>query len=83
MEGQDLKEIVSPFLATLKADHSKLSRRELEICHLIKKGMTSKEIARFLSLSPWTVYKQRDVIRRKLGLAKSGANLCAYLQSFC
>ncbi len=78
---KDLREIVSPFLETLKSDHRNLSRRELEICRLIKNGMTSKEIAKALNLSPWTVYKHRDVIRRKLGLSNSGANLSAYLQT--
>ena len=81
MLEKDLKEIVSPFLGILKTNYSRLSPRELEVCRLIKNGMSSKEIAEVLSLSLWTVYKHRDQIRKKLGLTNSGANLPAYLQS--
>jgi DNA-binding CsgD family transcriptional regulator/putative methionine-R-sulfoxide reductase with GAF domain len=81
MLEKDLREIVSPLLETLKSDHRNLSRRELEICRLIKNGMRSKEIAEALNLSPWTVYKHRDAIRRKLSLSNSGANLSSYLLS--
>lgn len=81
MLEKDLKEIVSPFLGILKTNYSRLSPRELEVCRLIKNGMSSKEIAEALSLSLWTVYKHRDQIRKKLGLTNSGANLPAYLQS--
>jgi two-component system sensor histidine kinase UhpB len=78
---KELKEIVSPFLDTLKNKYAKLSPRELEVCRLIKNGMTSKEIAEALKVSPLTVHKYRELIRRKLGLANSDTNLQTYLQS--
>ncbi len=81
MLEKDLREIASPFLDTLKKDQIKLSPRELEVCRLIKNGMTSKEIAEALNLSLLTVYKYRDLIRKKLGLVKDGTNLQTYLRS--
>jgi DNA-binding CsgD family transcriptional regulator len=81
MLEKDLREIVSPFVDTLGRDHAKLSSRELEISRLIKNGMTSKEIAEALNLSILTVYKYRDLIRKKLGLVNDGTNLRTYLQS--
>jgi len=81
MLEKDLQEIVSPFLDTLKSNYTKLSPRELEVCRLIKNGMTSKEIAEMLNLSLLTVYKYRELIRKKLSLVKDGTNLRTYLKS--
>lgn len=78
---KDLREIISPFLDTLKTNYSKLSPRELEVCRLIKNGMTSKEIAEALNLSLMTVHKYRELVRKKLGLVNNGTNLRTYLQS--
>jgi PAS domain S-box-containing protein len=80
MLERDLREISSPFLTSLKYTYSKLSPRELEICRLIKNGMTSKEIARVLSISPTTAYKYRQLIRKKLQLVKTETNLQSFLQ---
>ena len=78
---KDLREIVSPFLDTLRNNYTKLSPRELEVCRLIKNGMTSKEIAVALNLSLMTIHKYRELIRKKLGLVNNGTNLQSYLQS--
>ena len=81
MLEKDLKEIASPFLDTLKTSYTKLSPRELEVCRLIKSGMTSKEIAEALNLSVMTIHKYRELIRKKLGLVNNEVNLQTYLQS--
>jgi PAS domain S-box-containing protein len=81
MLERDLKEIASPFLDTLKTSYAKLSPRELEVCRLVKSGMTSKEIAEALNLSVMTVHKYRELIRKKLGLVNNEVNLQTYLQS--
>jgi PAS domain S-box-containing protein len=81
MLEKDLREIVSPFLDTLKGKYTKLSPRELEVCRLIKNGMTSKEIAQGLNLSLMTVHKYRELIRKKLDLVNNEVNLRTYLQS--
>jgi PAS domain S-box-containing protein len=59
---------------------TKLTPRELDICDLIKKGFSSKEIAAFLSVSVQTVHKHRQLIRRKLQLNNQDVNLAAYLR---
>jgi PAS domain S-box-containing protein len=81
MLEKDLREIVSPFIDTLRDKYTKLSPRELEVCRLIKNGMTSKEIAEALNLSVMTVHKYRELIRKKLKLVNNDTNLCTYLQS--
>ncbi len=80
LEGE-LLDIASPFLHTLQHKMTRLSPRELEICRLIKNGLTSKEIADLLNLSPSTVQKHRETVRRKLGLTHDHVNLNSYLQS--
>ncbi|MBD3401439.1 PAS domain-containing protein [candidate division GN15 bacterium] len=78
---KELSQIASPFIQTLQNHFAKLSPRELEVCRLIKNGMTSKEIAEMLNLSLGTIQKHREMIRRKLGLTNDGINLHSYLQS--
>ena len=56
-----------------------LTARESEILDLIAQGLTSKQIARQLSISPYTVNTHRDNLRRKLGV-HNGAQL-AYCQA--
>ena len=81
MLEKDLREIVSPFLHTIKSNYAKLSPRELEVCRLIRNGLTSKEIAEVLNLSVMTIHKYRELIRKKLDLVKNGTNLQTYLKS--
>jgi PAS domain S-box-containing protein len=78
---KDLRRIASPFIGDIEDDFSKLSPRELEVCRFIKNGMTSKEIAQALGISPMTVHKHRELIRRKLGLVNNGMNLNSYLKN--
>ena len=63
-----------------KDNLTKLTPRELDICDLIKKGYSSKEMAAFLNVSVQTVHKHRQVIRRKLQLNNQDVNLAAYLR---
>lgn len=46
--------------------HSLISTRERQVVELICEGLTSKQIARRLNLSPATVRKHRENIARKL-----------------
>ena len=64
-------------------DHGldRLTGREREICDLIRSGLSSRDIARNLGLSPETVNKHRQSIRRKLQIDHRGINLTAYLRS--
>ncbi|MBK7143239.1 MAG: hypothetical protein IPH75_14290 [bacterium] len=78
---KDLAEITSPFISSLQQNFPTLSPRELEICRLIRSGLTSNEIALTLKVSPTTVQKHREMIRRKLGIINLDTNLQIYLQS--
>jgi len=58
-----------------------LTPQEIQICSMIRRGYSSKEIAGIRNCSPQTVLKQRKTIRRKLGLANTEANLATFLAS--
>ena len=60
---------------------SKLSPRELDISEMIKKGLSTKEIAQNLDLSPETVHKHRQSIRKKLQIDRRGVSLASYLRT--
>ncbi len=76
-----LADITSPFISKLESDHSNLTPRELEICHMVKNGFTSKQVSAALNTSVETVLKQRKMIRRKLGIARKKINLVTHLKS--
>ena len=75
-----LKELSSSSVNVLSA-YSRLSPREIEICNMIKNGLTSKEISVELNIAITTVQKHRQKIRKKLGLTANKANLRSYLIS--
>lgn len=81
MIEDDLRQLTSDFTTGLKNKFSGLTPRQLEICRMIKRGMTSKEIAEALGTSLLTIHKHREAIRDKLGLKNRGINLSSYLQS--
>ncbi len=64
-------------LAIHPAAADPLTKREKEIAKLIAEGKSSKEIARLLYISTYTVRRHRDNIMRKLGL-KGLADLVRY-----
>jgi len=76
-----LDEISAPFVNSLERKFASLSPREIEICNMIKSGLSSKQIAETLNTSPHTVHNQRKQIRRKLGLTDREVNLRSYLQT--
>lgn len=80
MIRSSLDNLTSPFVSHLEQGMINLTPREVEICSLIRNGYSSKDIAQTLHTSEGTVRIQRKAIRRKLGLAKSKANLATYLQ---
>ncbi|MDZ4361673.1 response regulator transcription factor [Hydrogenophaga sp.] len=65
--------------AMLAQPDTALTVREAEILDFIAHGLTSKQIARQLNISPYTVNTHRDNLRRKLGV-HNGAQL-AYCQA--
>ncbi|MDD4872199.1 MAG: LuxR C-terminal-related transcriptional regulator [Kiritimatiellae bacterium] len=76
-----LKDIMSQFGARI-ASATSLSARELEICNMIKSGLSSKEIAQMLHLSVRTIDTFRNRIRKKLGITSKDESLYTHIQSF-
>jgi DNA-binding NarL/FixJ family response regulator len=73
---EEIKTILSAQL--IDGDNSKsglnaLSRREIEVIYLIKKGESSKEIAAALNISVKTIEVHRYNILKKLGLKNAAA----------
>lgn len=60
----------------------RLTPREIEICNMIKSGLSSKEIAELISVSSRTIEIHRNNIRKKMGLSRKKVNLTTHLQSF-
>ncbi len=79
---QNLQEIASPLYSSLTREFNTLSPKELQICNMISKGYSSKEIARLEHISPATVNRHRENIRHKLELTNRGINLERYLQTY-
>ena len=79
---RNLSEIASPFVNKLARTFMSLSPAEIRICHMIKNGLSTKEIAKLRNLSPSTVSRHREHIRRKLGLTNKSVNLPTYLHTF-
>ena len=76
-----LKNITSSMgLEISKMPNYKLAPREIEICLMIKSGLSTKEISKTLHISRTTVERYRNNIRKKLGLVKTKVNLFTYLQ---
>ncbi len=59
-----------------------LSAREIEICRMVKHGLTTKDIADLLCTSMRTIEHHRNHIRKKLGISKSSTALAALLKGF-
>jgi DNA-binding CsgD family transcriptional regulator len=62
---------------------SRLSEREGEVLRLILSGLSSKEIARLLGISPETIKVFRKRIHTKLGLASSGQLFTLFMAALC
>jgi len=78
---RNLQEITSPFLSQIARDHVQLTPVEIAISTMIRNGLSTKEIAQLRCISPATVRRHRENIRRKLGIRNRKANLATYLQA--
>ena len=79
--AEALKELTSPLADTLASGVARLSPVEIRICRLLKGGMSTKDIAAMQHISPATVSKHRENIRRKLGITGKKVNLASHLSS--
>jgi len=78
----NLQEIVAPFLRAFSLKHIKLTPAEIQVANFVKQGMTSKEIADVMSISPGTVNVHRKNIRKKSGITNKKINLRTILSSY-
>jgi len=77
----NLKDLISPFARRLSTRYINLTSREIQIANFIKEGLTSKEIAEILHVSPSAVNIHRYRIRKKMGINNNKHNLQAFLSS--
>jgi PAS domain S-box-containing protein len=77
-----LEHITSSFANKLGSPNLGLSARELQIAGMINQGLSSKDIAQSLNMSPDTVSFHRRNIRRKLGITDTNTSLAAHLRNF-
>ena len=75
-----LEELTSSFGRKITEKSVRLTPREIEICNMVKGGLTSKEISNLLNISRQTVEKHRKNIRHKLGISNKDINLTSFLQ---
>jgi len=78
---RNLEQIADPLLSNLAKHHTQLSPAELAVAAMIRNGLSTKEIAQLRCISPTTVRRHRENIRRKLGLNHRKVNLATYLQA--
>lgn len=78
---KNLEELTSTFGKKIMDKRARLTSREIEICNMIKNGLTSKEVAGLLNVSLRTVEKHRINIRNKLGIVHKEFNLSSYLRT--
>jgi len=76
---RNFEDITSAFSRTLSSEYRVLTGNEIRVADLIRDGLTSKDIAAMLHISPRTADYYRAGIRRKLGLSRGKNNLRAHL----
>jgi PAS domain S-box-containing protein len=81
MLEENLNEVSSGFGFELSSKMNRLTQREIEMCGMIRQGITSKEIGHLLHISPRTVETHRNRIRKKIGITDPHINLVTYLKS--
>jgi DNA-binding CsgD family transcriptional regulator len=76
----NLEDITAPFISRISQEYHSLTPTEIQICNLIRNGLRTKEIAEMRNISPATISRHRERIRRKLGIAGKDVNLVTHLQ---
>ncbi len=79
---ETIKDITLPFADSLSKEFTSLTPTEIRICNLIRKDMSTKQIADLYHISSATVNKHREHIRRKLQITNTDVNLSTYLENY-
>ena len=78
---ESLTTITSPFSASISRKLTNLTLNEARICELLRRGLSTAEIADRQHVSPATIRKHRENIRRKLGIQGQNVSLVQYLNT--
>lgn len=79
--SETVSHIAEPLIRGKSPSLLNLTAAEIQIVNLIKQRRSTREIASLTGLSPRTVDRHRDNIRKKLGLSNTRMNLTTYLMS--
>ena len=79
-EHCNLQKITSSFGSDITSRNIKLTPREIEVCNMIEKGFSNKDVANFLNITVQSIEEYRKHIRKKLGLTNKKVNLTSYLR---
>jgi PAS domain S-box-containing protein len=77
-----LERLTSSFGGKITKKSFKLTPREIEVCNMVKGGLTSKDISNLLNISYRTIEKHRRNIRHKFGISNKRINLTSFLREF-
>ncbi|MEM6719921.1 MAG: hypothetical protein AAF611_11420 [Bacteroidota bacterium] len=77
---QNIEQVNFEFIKTLKTEHPKLTKTDVEICSLIRIGLSRKEVANLRNTSLEAVKMSRSRIKKKLELS-AGQSLDNYINS--
>ncbi|HUU52641.1 MAG TPA: PAS domain-containing protein [Candidatus Heimdallarchaeota archaeon] len=75
-----INDLTSSFGSEITKKSMKLTTKEIEVCNMVKAGLSNKDISRLQNISHKTVEGHRKSIRQKLGLTGKKINLTSYLQ---
>jgi DNA-binding CsgD family transcriptional regulator len=75
-----LENITSSYGKNITKMNYKLTPREIELCNMIKSGLSSKDISKVSNISIKTVDKHRRNIRQKLDISNRKVNLTSLLR---
>lgn len=78
---KNIRQLTSPFGSQISDRRWRLTPREIEVCDMIKNGLSSKEMAKLLNTSHRTVEIHRQNVRRKLKISNLNINLITYLRT--
>ncbi len=76
-----LRDLLSEKGSRLARPELGLTPREIQICEMIKQGLSSKEIAKLLGIGLRSIDSHRYNIRKRLGLSDRSFKLITYLKS--
>jgi PAS domain S-box-containing protein len=78
---RNLEGLASSYGSRITEKAINLTPREVEICNMIKGGLSSKDISEILKISQATVERHRKNIRSKLNLTNHDINLATFLRN--